>query len=184
VKVVFLDRDGVINVDSPDYIKSWDEFDFIPGSLEAIALLTAHGLTVIVITNQSVIGRKLVEPETLQDMHQRVQDAVLAAGGRIHAFYHCPHVPQDACVCRKPEPGLILAAQRDFGLDLSQTCMVGDSEKDMVAAQKAGCGGRVLVRTGNGLKTESQLLQSGTSVDHVAENLLEAAKFIISFKGR
>ena len=133
-KVVFLDRDGVINQDSADYIKSWDEFRFIPGSLEAIAELTAAGFIQIVITNQSGINRGLVAPDQLGLMHRRMCAAAASRGGNISAVYFCPHRPDELCGCRKPKPALIQSAVADWSLDPARAFMVGDNVKDI-------CGG-------------------------------------------
>ena len=113
MKIVFADRDGVINTDRSDYVKSWSEFEFLPGSLDALKLLTLNDYHVILITNQSVINRKMVTEEELQDIHAKMEDAVIDHGGRIKAVYYCPHVPEDGCSCRKPEPGLIERAKAD-----------------------------------------------------------------------
>ena len=177
---VFLDRDGVINCDSPDYIKSWAEFRFISGSRKAIARLTRAGITVIVITNQSAVNRGMVSLETLEQMHDRMCRAVVASGGRIAEIFFCPHRPGEGCACRKPEPGLILAAQNRHGIDLSKAVMVGDSAKDIHAGRTAGCGMTVLVRTGNGIRAMQTLKETGTCPDHVAADLDQAVQWILT----
>jgi len=178
-KVVFLDRDGVINRDSPAYIKSWDEFEFLPGSLEAIKLLTQAGFTVIVITNQSIIGRGMVPPEILSHTHRRMSEAVAAHGGSLHDIFFCPHRPDEGCGCRKPAPGLILQARDAYDIDLSGAVMVGDSAKDIECARNAGCGVGVLVRTGKGPAAISALEEKGILPDHQAADLLDAARWIL-----
>ncbi len=177
-KTVFLDRDGVINRDSSAYIKRWEEFEFLPRSLDALRLLTAQGISIILITNQSVIGRHMVAIETLMDMHRRMARAVADHGGAIQDIFFCPHVPGDGCNCRKPRPGMLLAARDRYQLDLSRTVMVGDSVKDVVAARRAGCGRAVLVRTGNGETAAQRLAGGRMSPDHVADDLLAAARWI------
>lgn len=179
-KTVFLDRDGVINTDSPHYIKNWAEFRFIPGSLGAIARLSRSGVAVIVITNQSAINRGLVPLAELQAMHHRLCQAVAAGGGRITDILFCPHRPDEDCDCRKPKPGLILAAAKRYGLDLSGAVMVGDSVKDILAGKAAGCGRTVLVQTGNGIAAGRSLAQIGQSPDHVAADLERAVEWILS----
>jgi D-glycero-D-manno-heptose 1,7-bisphosphate phosphatase len=178
-KVVFLDRDGVINRDSPEHIKSWDEFEFLPGSLEAISLLTRGGFTIIVITNQSAIGRGMVAPETLSHTHRRMSEAVAAHGGNIRDIFFCPHHPDDGCDCRKPMPGLILKALDTHDIDLSDAVMVGDSAKDIECARNAGCGANVLVRTGNGPSAATALAEKGIRPDYQAADLLDAAHWIL-----
>jgi len=176
---IFLDRDGVINVDSPDYIKTPDEFNFIPGSATAMSLLTAHGFDIILITNQSIINRKMVSLSTLNAIFDKLISGVTAAGGTIKDIFFCPHTPHENCSCRKPLPGLILQAQKKYDLNLEETCMVGDSAKDIVCARNAGCAKAVLVETGNGVNALEILYAQGHSPDHVVPNLLAAARLII-----
>lgn len=177
---VFLDRDGVINQDSPNYIKSWAEFDFLPGSIEAIARLSRAGITVIVITNQSVINRGMVTPAELETMHRRMRRAVSDNGGTITDIFFCPHRPGEGCDCRKPKPGLILAARDRYGIDLAGAVMVGDSAKDIQAGQAAGCGRTVLVQTGNGKAAFQTLKAAGQGPDHVAADLDHAVQWILN----
>lgn len=179
-KVVFLDRDGVINRDSPDYVKSVAEFEFLPRSLEAIRLLTENGFSVVVITNQSIIGRKLASPAALEAIHRHLIDTVKDYGGQIRDIFFCPHTPEDKCDCRKPRPGLIQQANRSYSVNLSDTVMVGDSVKDIQCARAAGCGAAVLVRTGNGEAAAKALQEKGVFFDYLAEDLHEAALWILS----
>ena len=179
LKTVFLDRDGVINEDSPDYIRCWAEFHFIPGSLDAIARLTRSGCSVIIITNQSVINRRMVALTELESMHRKLCQAVSDGGGRITDIFYCPHRPDEDCDCRKPKPGLIFAARDRYRIDLSSAVMVGDSVKDILVGQAAGCGRTVLVKTGNGMNAIQTLEQTGQSPDHVAADLDRAARWIL-----
>lgn len=179
ITTVFLDRDGVINVDSPDYIKNWAEFHFIPKSLAAIARLTRAGMAVIVITNQSAVNRGMISPEALETMHRCMCRAVADSGGRITDIFFCPHRPDENCDCRKPKPGMILAARDRYGLDLASAVMVGDSEKDVLVGRAAGCGATVLVKTGNGETAMQSLAPKGTLPDHVADDLAAAANWIL-----
>ena len=178
-KTVFLDRDGVINEDSPDYIKCWAAFHFIPGSLEAIARLTRSGFSVIVITNQSIINRRMVPLTELETMHRKLRQAVSDSGGRITDIFFCPHRPDEHCDCRKPNPGLIFAARERYGIDLSSAVMVGDSVKDILVGKAAGCGRTVLVKTGNGTTAVQTLEATGQSPDHVATDLDRAVQWIL-----
>ncbi len=178
--VVFLDRDGVINRDSPDYIKSWSEFEFLPGSLEALKQLTLNGFTIIIITNQSVIHRKMVSRKTLDYIHAKMKAAVQSNGGEIKDIFFCPHIPKDRCDCRKPNPGLIYAAKRRYRIDLETSTMVGDSAKDIECARNAGCGSAILVKTGNGVVAEEMLEERMICPDFVARDLLEAVNWIIA----
>lgn len=179
-RTIFLDRDGVINRDSPDYIKNWDEFQFLPGSLEALNLLTRQGADIIIITNQSIINRGMVPPEVLQDTHDRLRQAVARTGGRIKDIFFCPHRPDEDCSCRKPRPGLLLQARDRYGLDLGSSIMVGDSAKDIESGIRAGCGATILVRTGNGPTAQSELYARQLQPTTMADDLLAAARMIIA----
>lgn len=178
--VVFLDRDGVINRDSPDYIKSWEEFAFLPGSIEAISRLTAAGHPVITITNQSVIGRNMTSPEELDRIFSEMTRAIAAGGGRVLDIFHCPHLPEDNCGCRKPKPGLILQAVEKHSIDLATAGFVGDSAKDILCAKAAGCAYSVLVESGRRPDAaKSRLAELGIHPDRITKNLLDAADWII-----
>lgn len=136
---VFLDRDGVINYDRDDWVKSWEEFRFYPGSREAIAQLTDAGREIYIITNQSGVGRGLMPGRRLLDIHAKMQIEVARAGGRIMGIQVCPHTPDDHCRCRKPLPGLLLKAAAKWGIDLQRSWLVGDSARDIQAGYAAGC---------------------------------------------
>jgi histidinol-phosphate phosphatase family protein len=136
---VFVDRDGVLVRDRPDYVKAWAEVEIVSGAFAALARLRAAGARIFVATNQSVVGRGIVRRETVDDIHDRLARIALAHGARIDGFLVCPHRPDDACACRKPKPGLLLQAQRELGLDLSAAFMVGDQVSDVVTALAAGC---------------------------------------------
>lgn len=138
-KALFIDRDGVINVNRDDYVKSWDEFEFLPGAKEAIKKINDSDWLLIIITNQSPIGRGIFSPETLDKIHKLMLKELSDFGGHIDAIYYCPHHPDDNCDCRKPKPGLILKAGKDFNIDLSASWMIGDSDSDLTAGRAAGC---------------------------------------------
>ena len=183
-KVVFLDRDGVINKDSPDYIKSWPEFIFLPKSIAAITHLTLNGFTIIIISNQSAVSRKIISVESLEYIHAMMKKAVMSRGGDIKDIFYCPHLPEDGCDCRKPKPGLIYKAQKKYKIDLADSVMVGDRAKDIECAKNAGCGGSVLVLTGNRSSTERNILKKKNILpDYSATDLYETVDWIInSFK--
>ena len=150
MKLLVLDRDGVINEDRDDYVKSPDEWVPVPGSIEAIARLNREGWRVLVATNQSGLGRGLFDANTLNAIHLKMQRAVNAAGGRIDAIFFCPHTPEDHCDCRKPRPGLFRDIAERYGLeDLRGVHAVGDTLRDLQAAQLLGCTLH-LVRSGKG----------------------------------
>ena len=182
-RVVFLDRDGVINRDSPDYIKRVEEFEFLPGSLEALRHLAGCGFSVIVVTNQSGLHRGLFSPETLAEIHRRMCAAVQAQGGFIRDILVCPHLPAEGCECRKPRPGLLTAARSRYGIDFATAVMVGDSVKDIECARNAGVQRAVLVRTGNGCEAERTLSARNLCPDFVANDLREAALWITQCGG-
>lgn len=152
LKIVILDRDGVINEDSDDYIKSVDELLPIPGSIDAIARLSQAGYIVVVASNQSGIARQLFDEFELARMHQTLCELVESAGGTLHGIFYCPHGPDEGCPCRKPAIGLLTRIECEFGVSLKNAPFVGDSMKDLIAARLAGCK-PVLVKTGKGLRT-------------------------------
>jgi len=152
MKLVILDRDGVINHDSPAYIKSPEEWKPIPGSLEAIALLSQAGYRVLVATNQSGVGRGLFEMTTLNAIHDKMHRALGLAGGRIDGIFYCPHAQDAGCNCRKPKPGLLEEIGHRFGVSLEGVPFIGDSLRDLQAAVAVGAQ-PILVLTGKGKKT-------------------------------
>ena len=147
MKLVILDRDGTINEDRDDFVKSADEWFPLPGALEAIARLNHAGWRVVLATNQSGLGRGLFDMATLNAIHAKMNTELATYGGRIDAVFFCPHAPDESCTCRKPLPGLLVDAGRRFGVDLSDVPMVGDSLRDLQAGLAAGCQPH-LVRTG------------------------------------
>ncbi len=177
-KTVFLDRDGVINVDSPLYIKSWKEFTFIEGSLEAIQLLTANDFHIIIITNQSIINRGMVPLKELEYIFSMMEKEIIDNRGKITDIFYCPHTPDDECNCRKPLPGLIQQAQRKYEINIFNAIMVGDSAKDIECAKNAGCGNAILVKTGNGKKAHKTLSQKDIIPDFFAKDLSDAVRWI------
>jgi len=171
MKLVILDRDGVINEDSDDFIKSADEWNAIPGSLEAIVKLNHAGYQVIIITNQSGIGRGLFDIQSLNSIHDKMLTQLSALGGQIDAILFCPHLPDDACECRKPLPGLFNQLKQRLNITLDGIPAVGDSLRDLQAATTAGAT-PVLVKTGKGLNTLAQSEHVNKSIP-VFESLLD-----------
>jgi len=176
VRLVILDRDGVINHDSEDYIKSPEEWQPLPGSLEAIARLKAAGFRVVVFTNQSGLARGLFDRPTLDAIHAKMKAAVLACGGELDAIYLCPHGPGDNCSCRKPLPGMLHQISGDLGVSLLGTPVIGDSKRDLQAARAVGAR-PILVRTGNGAATEAA---GGGEGAEVVDDLAAAADMLIN----
>ena len=139
-KYILLDRDGVINRRAiGGYVTSWSQFEFLPGALEALRLLAENDYSAIVISNQACVGKGLLTLEGLSEITRRFLAEVQKYGGRIEGVYYCPHRIEDGCGCRKPLPGLLIQAQKDHGFSFSETFLVGDSEKDVLAAQHVGC---------------------------------------------
>ena len=155
MKLVILDRDGVINFDSAQFIKNPAEWKPIPGSLEAIAKLNHAGYRVVIATNQSGIGRGLFDMDTLNSIHEKMHKALFAVGGRVDAIFYCPHAADSDCECRKPKPGMFKRISETLNVDLKGVAAIGDSLRDLQAAAVYGCK-PVLVLTGKGEKTSTE----------------------------
>jgi D-glycero-D-manno-heptose 1,7-bisphosphate phosphatase len=164
MKLIILDRDGVINEDSDDYIKCAEEWIPIPGSMDAIARLSNAGYTIAVATNQSGVGRRLFDEYELASIHQTMAEHVEEAGGTLHGVFFCPHTPDDGCQCRKPAIGLFSQIESEFGTSVQGAPFVGDTVTDIAAARMAGCI-PILVRTGKGERTLEQGSKELAGVD-------------------
>ena len=175
---IFLDRDGVINRNRPDHVKTWAEFDFLPGVLPALRRLALLEWPVVVISNQAIVGRGLVSRQTLDVINARMVRTVQSVGGRIDRVFYCPHRPEEKCTCRKPQPGLLLQAAEQMKLDLARSFFVGDAESDVMAAKAAGCR-PVLVKTGRGVGQMALLRQDHVMGYYLAEDLSEAIDWIL-----
>ncbi len=175
MSTIFLDRDGVINENRSDYVKSWHEFQFLPGACEAIANLTAAGHRIVVCTNQAGIAKGIISLQTIEDIHQRMLAGIASAGGRIERVYYCPHSQQEGCACRKPRPGLLLRAVRELDLDLHDAVFIGDSMSDIQAG--FACGVRpILVLTGRGIEQLCTLSGAASEPFLVASDLYHASQ--------
>ena len=177
IKLVVLDRDGVINQDSREFVKSADEWLPLPGSIAAIAALSQAGFAVAVATNQSGLARGLVDEAALWAMHQKLRKLVAAAGGCVNQIVYCPHGPDDGCDCRKPRPGLLQQIGAHFEHDMAGVPVVGDSLRDLKAAQAIGAR-PILVRTGNGANTSKDLPPSLCDIE-IYDDLAMAAAALI-----
>ena len=180
-KLVILDRDGTINADRDDYVKSPEEWEPLPGAVEAIARLNHAGWHVVVATNQSGLGRGLFDMAALNAMHARMNRALAAAGGRVDAVFFCPHAPGEDCGCRKPRPGLFAQIGERYGVDLRQVPAIGDSLRDLQAAAAVGCETH-LVRTGKCQElspAEVATLLEKVPGTRVHADLAAAAEFIV-----
>lgn len=178
MKLIVLDRDGVINRDSDAYIKSVDEWIPIEGSLEAIARLNHGGYTVVVASNQSGIARGYFDIETLSAMHRKMDSMLEKIGGRVDAVFYCPHGPDDGCSCRKPKPGMLLEIGQRFNVPLSNVIFIGDSVADIKAATSASAK-TMLVRTGKGIKAEKILRAECKASIPVYDDLAAAVDIIL-----
>jgi len=177
-KVIFLDRDGVINKDEGQYITSWPEFEFLPGALEAIKKLTKSGFKLIVISNQAGVSKGLYTQEVLADITYNMQEKVRKAGGNISAVHYCMHRQDAGCECRKPKTGLFKQALKNSpNINTAESFMIGDSEKDIEAGKKAGCK-TILVLTGKAKKKED-VCSFKTRPDFISNDLLDAVDSII-----
>lgn len=175
---VFIDRDGVINRNPPNYVKTWEEFLFLPEALTALSQMALLPWPIVIITNQSVVGRGIIALETLNVIHSRMVGEIQQAGGRINGIFVCPHSPEEGCQCRKPEPGLILRASKELDLNLSQSVLVGDSCSDILASLRAGV--QPVYRVSEDFKwTQSNDVNSDRKVHvPVVKDLLEFSKVL------
>lgn len=180
MKLVILDRDGTVNEDSADYVKSVDEWTPLPGALEAIARLNHAGWHVVIASNQSGLGRGLFDVATLNAMHVKMHQLLAKFGGRVDAVFYCPHAPEDRCHCRKPEPGLFEQIGERYGIELQGVPMVGDTLNDMIGALAAGCEPH-LVLTGKGAAWRArQLPDTFPKKTQVHADLAGFAEFLLA----
>jgi D-glycero-D-manno-heptose 1,7-bisphosphate phosphatase len=194
-KAIFLDRDGTINWKAPateervEYIKSWDDFKFIPGAEDAIKLMRDSGFKIIVITNQSQISRGIATQDAVDNIHANMKKALEERGVVIDAIYLCTHHPDENCNCRKPKPGMVEQAAKDLDIDLLQSYVVGDAAKDIMMGNAVGCK-TVFVKTGEMETGETIVLENGelenkknnikVKPDKIVETIVEAAEWIAS----
>ncbi len=183
-RAVFLDRDGTIN-EEIHHLSHVDQFRLLPNASEAIKSFNTARYKVVVITNQSVIARGIISEETLEEIHESMIEMLRKEGALVDAIYYCPHHPTAGagslrinCDCRKPQPGMLLQAAEELNISLKDSFMIGDKLSDLVSGQAAGCR-TALVRTGYGVETEKQLKGGSVQPDHIAPDILEAAKWIL-----
>ena len=181
MRIVFLDRDGVLNEDRRDYVKTLDELRVLPSAVEAVARLTRLGYRIFVISNQAGVGKGLISEETLWRITSLIEQAVREVGGEIERFYYCTHTPEDNCDCRKPKPGLILRVCEELGVTPAEVVFVGDAERDVKAARAAGCKS-VLVLTG--FVGRDEAAKFDPQPDYTADDLHEAVNWILLQDGK
>jgi len=179
---IFLDRDGVINENRADYVKSWEEVRFLSGVFGPLMRLARSPFTVVIASNQSVVNRSIVAQAEVEEINRRMVELIQFHGGRIDEVFYCPHRPDENCDCRKPRPGLLLQAAERFELDLGRSYFVGDALSDIKAALAVGCR-PILVLTGLGREQLSLLRVQGYSGYQVAADLQEAVEWILAREG-
>jgi D-glycero-D-manno-heptose 1,7-bisphosphate phosphatase len=175
---VFIDRDGVINENRVDHVKSWSEFRFLPGAVEAIARLTRAGMRVFVVTNQAIVNRGMVSRSTVDQVNAAMMDEIVRRGGHIEAVVYCPHRPDERCNCRKPQPGLLLNLASRFGLDLRKSAIVGDALSDVEAGRAVGSR-TILVLTGRGREQLAYATSVGLGGFAVVDDLAAAVDLLL-----
>lgn len=175
---VFLDRDGVINEDRHGGIRSWEQFRFVPGALDAVRRLGDAGHQVVIVTNQSAIGRGLATRAAIDNIHSRMLGEMVSRGGRIAGLFMCPHSPQLGCGCRKPQPGLLFKARDELGVDLGSSIFIGDHVTDLQAGLAAGCKSVILVLTGRGLAALRHPILAQAPNLLVASDLAHATRLV------
>lgn len=181
---LFLDRDGVIIENRQDYVRSWSDVSIYHQALKALEKISPTKFKIILITNQSAIGRGFISQETALSINARLLLEIQNSGGRIDDIFMCPHTPQDLCNCRKPEPGLILEASLKHAIDLPKSVLIGDALSDIIAGQQAGIKDNILVRTGRGSVQASLLLASQIPEFRIFDTLYKAleATFPVFFE--
>lgn len=175
---VFLDRDGVIIENRDAYVRSWADVAFLPGSLEALARLNASPYRIVIVTNQSAVGRGVITLERALEINRGVIEAITRRGGRVDGSFLCPHAPDADCDCRKPRPGLLFQAASALSLDLGQSILVGDALSDVQAGQNAGVRLTFLVRTGRGAAQASLPSAQSLQPFQICNSLTDVLEFL------
>lgn len=177
-RAVILDRDGTL-IKECHYLSDPEQVELLPNAVTGLRALSDHGFKLVVVTNQSAVGRGYFNLERLASIHQRLESLLEQEAIVLDGIYFCPHIPADACECRKPRTGMLIQAMSDLNLSLSESFMVGDKQCDIEAGQRVGAS-TCLVRTGYGVKTELELQKLGMQPDYVANNLMQVATFCLA----
>jgi len=177
---IFLDRDGVLIENRSDYVRDWSQVNIIPEAIHALSLAPIKKYKVVIVTNQSAVGRGLILLETAQDINRRLINLIREQGGQIDSVYMCPHAPEDSCSCRKPLPGLLLQAAKDLSLDLRRSWMIGDAWSDVQAGEAAGLRATILLKTGRGTEQLLKAPPGKVTANLVFDNLPLAFDAILS----
>ena len=177
---IFLDRDGVIIENRSAYVRSWADVEIFPQAIDALAALRDSPYRIVLVTNQSAVGRGIITRETAEDINDRLLTVIREAGGRVDAVYMCPHGPDDGCDCRKPLPGLLLRAAADLDIDLSRSLMIGDALSDVQAGQAAGVERATLLRTGRGRDQERLPITADLPPFPIFDSLADALNSLVN----
>jgi D-glycero-D-manno-heptose 1,7-bisphosphate phosphatase len=177
---VFLDRDGVIIQNRESYVRCWEDVEFLPFALQSLRLLSQSPLKIIIVTNQSAIGRGIISASQAASINERIVQMINEAGGRVDGLFVCPHTPEDHCSCRKPLPGLIFQAAETLCIDLLASFMIGDALTDIQAGQAAGIPINILVKTGRGQEQVQSSLEENHHLNFVVDHLAAAVEMLLS----
>jgi D-glycero-D-manno-heptose 1,7-bisphosphate phosphatase len=177
---IFLDRDGVLIENRSDYVRDWSQVKIFPEAISALSFPAIRNYKIVVVTNQSAIGRGLISQQTADDINSRLVSLVHCHGGQLDAVYMCPHKPEDNCLCRKPKPGLLLQAASELSLDLQRSWMIGDAWSDVQAGQAAGVRQAILIRTGRGREQLMQFRPEDITNHLIFDNLGRAIDAILT----
>jgi D-glycero-D-manno-heptose 1,7-bisphosphate phosphatase len=182
IRAIFLDRDGVIGENRPDHVKSWEEFRFLPGALDALHWLRLAGFRTFVVTNQAIVNRGIVAAHVVEEINARMAHCAASHGGWIDDIRYCPHDYGENCECRKPQPGMLLQLAAQWHVDLAQSYMVGDAWTDIAAGRAVNCRS-IMVRTGRGAEQISLPEARQHPADHVAADLAAAVEWLLQEEG-
>lgn len=181
---IFLDRDGVLIENRPEYVRDWSQAGIFPAAIDALSSSRLDGYKMVMVTNQSAVGRGIISLATAEEINARLVGLIRDRGGRIDGVYLCPHSPADDCDCRKPRPGLLLRAADDLSLDLKRSWMIGDAWSDVQAGQAAGVRGAIILKTGRGAEQLSLPRPSGLGEVLICDDLPQALNTILALDGR
>lgn len=177
---IFLDRDGVLIENRPEYVRDWSEVGIFPEAIHMLSHPKLDGYKLIMVTNQSAVGRGIISLATAEKINERLIELIRGRGSRIDGVYLCPHDPEDGCDCRKPKPGLLLRAARELSLDLKRSWMIGDAWSDVQAGQAAGVRGTIILKTGRGADQLSMPQPAGLGKYLVCDDLPHALSTILA----
>jgi len=184
VPAIFLDRDGVLIENRPEYVRDWSQVNVFPEAIQALSSPKLDDYRMVMVTNQSAVGRGIISLAAAEGINERLIGLIRERGGRIDSVYLCPHSPEDGCNCRKPKPGLLLRAAKELSLDLKRSWMIGDAWSDVRAGQTAGVRGTIILKTGRGTDQLSMPEPTGLDEFMVCDDLPQALSTILALDGR